>query len=89
MPKLILVPKNFWKIFFIEKNIICKNFSVFSAKPKNFSANEKFFYLIFIIARLHLRNRGVPCPKALFCLLTTRLTWSLTHLPFSSLWQLT
>jgi hypothetical protein len=40
----ILVPKK----FFHEKNIIYKNFSVFSAKPKNFFASGKIFFFIFL-----------------------------------------
>jgi hypothetical protein len=40
----ILVTKIFQNILFIEENIIYKNFSVFSAKPKNFSASGKILF---------------------------------------------
>jgi hypothetical protein len=43
----ILVSKTFQKNFFMEKKIIIKNFSVFSAKPKTFPLAENFLKKYF------------------------------------------
>jgi DNA-binding transcriptional regulator GbsR (MarR family) len=51
----ILVPKN----FLIGKNKIYKNFSVFSARPKNFSASGNFFF-IFLSLVDEIMHKRIP-----------------------------